>query len=108
MKQVIAINDDTDTCSCCGRTNLKRVVWIRDNVESDPTAYGTGCAATAMGFARKAGATMDWKYQVVRTAAAAAEAIKFESYLLTLDPTARDTMRAKRAAQIARIAKFGY
>jgi hypothetical protein len=41
-------NDDVDTCSCCGRTNLKKVVWIAeiiDGVEQSPAAVGTTCAS---------------------------------------------------------------
>ena len=46
---VVAINDDTDTCECCGRSNLKRVVWLR-NSEGFETAFGTTCASRAMGM----------------------------------------------------------
>lgn len=46
----IATNDEADSCSCCGRTGLKRVVWL---VELDPDGgelgdaapYGTTCGA---------------------------------------------------------------
>ncbi|WP_338704383.1 hypothetical protein V2W30_41405 (plasmid) [Streptomyces sp. Q6] len=45
--------DDTDTCECCGRTNLKRVVALMPldadgNEEGDVSYYGTSCAATAL------------------------------------------------------------
>ena len=45
------INDDTDTCSCCGKTDLKLVVWIAEiinGVEQDPAAVGTTCATRVM------------------------------------------------------------
>lgn len=47
---VKGINDDVDTCSCCGKTGLKRVVWLapkdaEHNEElADPSPYGTVCA----------------------------------------------------------------
>ena len=48
--QIKGINSDTDTCECCGKTGLKKVVWIveldQDNNETAlPMAYGTTCAA---------------------------------------------------------------
>ena len=53
--QVKAINNDYDTCECCGKTNLQKVVWIVEvdsdgNETGDPVAYGTQCAAKKMGF----------------------------------------------------------
>lgn len=41
--KVLGINDDTDTCECCGRTGLKRVVWLERD-ESGPFAAGVDCA----------------------------------------------------------------
>lgn len=49
--KIIAVNDETDACSCCGRTGLKRVAWVVavvDGVEYDPAPYGTTCAAKAV------------------------------------------------------------
>jgi len=46
-----AVNSDTDTCSCCGRTNLKKVAWVSmvvDGIENDPAPFGTTCAAKAI------------------------------------------------------------
>lgn len=46
------INDEEDTCSCCGKTGLKRVVWLAavsvDGEESEPMPLGTSCAAKKM------------------------------------------------------------
>lgn len=47
------INDEADYCSCCGRTELKRVVWLAkldvDGCENaDPLPYGTTCAGMLM------------------------------------------------------------
>lgn len=38
------INDDQGSCSCCGKTGLKRVVWIQDNDSGDINHFGTTCA----------------------------------------------------------------
>ena len=49
--KIIAVNDDVDTCSCCGRTNLKKVAWVAQTVngtEYDPAPFGTTCAANAV------------------------------------------------------------
>lgn len=56
--RIKGINSDTDTCECCGRTGLKRVVWLApvvDDTEYDPAAYGSSCAAVVMGRGREAG-----------------------------------------------------
>jgi len=44
---VIAINDEQDTCDCCGKKGLKRVVWLHDTIADAEVAYGTTCAARA-------------------------------------------------------------
>ncbi len=46
----LATNDDESSCSCCGRTGLKRVVWLAEldedgNEVDDGLSYGTTCAA---------------------------------------------------------------
>jgi hypothetical protein len=48
--KVLGVNDDHDTCNCCGKTGLKRVVWLAEldadgNRVGDPTAVGCNCAA---------------------------------------------------------------
>lgn len=47
--KVLGINDDRDTCQCCGRAGLKRVVWL--SIDSgEPVHYGTSCAALTAGI----------------------------------------------------------
>lgn len=50
--KVLGTNSDHDTCGCCGRTNLKRVVWMArvdvDGSVGAPEAVGTSCAATLL------------------------------------------------------------
>jgi hypothetical protein len=49
--KIVAVNNDTDTCSCCGRTGLKRVAWVAqtiEGIEHDPAPFGTTCAANAV------------------------------------------------------------
>lgn len=54
--RLVGINDDANTCSCCGRDDLKRVLWLvaldaDGNPEGDPIPYGTSCGAKALGWA---------------------------------------------------------
>jgi hypothetical protein len=49
--QVIGVNDDVDTCDCCGKTGLKKVVWIEDTETGVVQHFGTTCALSpAKGF----------------------------------------------------------
>ena len=43
---IVGIDDEQDSCDCCGKTGLKRVVRLMD-VEGYVVAYGTTCAAKA-------------------------------------------------------------
>ena len=38
------INDEQSVCSCCGKANLKRVVWIEDTETGDINHFGSVCA----------------------------------------------------------------
>lgn len=56
--QVKAVNSDTDTCECCGKSDLNKVVWLVEvdedgNETGEPVAYGTTCAARKLGFNSK-------------------------------------------------------
>lgn len=42
--EVKGINDDRDFCMCCGKTGLKRVVWIEDSETQEVRHYGVVCA----------------------------------------------------------------
>lgn len=44
--QVIGVNDEKDFCQCCGKTNLRRVVWIQDNETQEIKHFGTTCASS--------------------------------------------------------------
>jgi len=49
--EVLGINDDRDFCECCGKLNLKRVVWIKDNETGIVRHFGVVCAdKPAKGF----------------------------------------------------------
>lgn len=41
---VKGINDDQSSCECCGRTGLKRVVWIEDLETGKLSHFGVVCA----------------------------------------------------------------
>ena len=69
-----AVNSEVDTCFCCGRTDLKKVVWLAeriDGIEHDPSPYGTTCAAKAV--ANKIGGD---EYTTAYNRRAAKDAIK--------------------------------
>ena len=54
--KVKGINDDCDDCECCGKTGLKRVVWIENVETGDIQHFGTSCAtnpAKAFGLKRE-------------------------------------------------------
>ena len=42
--KVLGINDEQDSCQCCSKTGLKRVVWIEDTETGDIQHFGTSCA----------------------------------------------------------------
>ncbi|GAA0809203.1 hypothetical protein [Cupriavidus gilardii] len=44
--EVLEVNDSRDFCECCGKTGLKRVVFIRDTETNDVKHFGTTCAAS--------------------------------------------------------------
>lgn len=47
--RVLGVNDDRDSCDCCGRQGLKKVVWL-ETAAGEIVAYGTGCAARVLGL----------------------------------------------------------
>jgi hypothetical protein len=47
MPRILGINDDESNCCCCGRTDLKRVVWIEHD-DGRVEWYGTTCASYIM------------------------------------------------------------
>lgn len=64
--KVLGVNGDRDTCACCGKTGLKRVVWLEID-GGEPVHYGTVCAARAAGLSRRF--TSSQTSAVVRTIA---------------------------------------
>lgn len=51
--KVMGVNDDVDYCGHCGKTGLKRVVWLAPldadgTVVGEAAPYGTTCAAWAL------------------------------------------------------------
>ena len=42
--RVLGVNDDRDFCECCGKTGLKRVVFIEDRELGGIKHFGTTCA----------------------------------------------------------------
>lgn len=42
--KVLGVNDDRDTCECCGKSNLKKVVWVENTETSEVKHFGVNCA----------------------------------------------------------------
>lgn len=67
--KIVGINDDMDTCMCCGKSGLKRVVWMvaidpDGNPDGSPEHYGTTCAARIAGYANPTSAVTKRKVEV--------------------------------------------
>jgi hypothetical protein len=45
--RLVGVTDERDSCDCCGRTNLKRVVVLHDG--DDHVFFGSHCAARLLG-----------------------------------------------------------
>jgi hypothetical protein len=63
--KIRGVNSDLDTCQCCGKINLKKVIWL-DRLEEgeviETVAYGVNCAARAV----RMGSTAVWSTAVRR------------------------------------------
>lgn len=51
--RLLGVNDEADTCSQCGRRNLKRVAWLAEldadgNIAGDAAPFGTDCAGAIL------------------------------------------------------------
>jgi len=47
--KLLAINSDSEVCEICGKSHLKRVMWI-ETEETGVRAYGVCCGTKALGF----------------------------------------------------------
>lgn len=73
--RIVGINDEQDTCQCCGRSGLNRVVWmvpvdVDGNTEGEPEHYGTSCAARIAGYSYPTSAGTKRKVEVAAWEAA--------------------------------------
>lgn len=57
-KRIVGITDDVDTCSRCGKTNLKRTVAIEDEA-GHINFYGTECVNRILGTNKKKSAIIN-------------------------------------------------
>lgn len=72
---IIGINDDKKYCMCCGKQNLKRVVWIRNDDTQEVKHFGTTCAldpSKGFGLERDIKAAISKTNELVKQANAAA------------------------------------
>lgn len=57
MFRIKGVNQDSDTCECCGKTGLKKIVWL-DRYEAGELAetvgYGRDCAGRALRMTARA------------------------------------------------------
>ena len=104
-KKILGISDDQESCCCCGRTGLKRVVYIEDMETGDVAWFGVVCATKKMGALFGTPAKIE---AAAKTAAAErAEAIRAE---LAASPEAaalRQRARAWEAFKSAHAIKPG-
>jgi hypothetical protein len=56
--EVLGVNSDKHTCQCCGKSGLKRVVWLSLD-GATPVHYGTTCAARVGGVTGSAARDLD-------------------------------------------------
>ena len=73
---VKGVNDEQNYCSCCGKSGLKRVVWIEDTETGVVSHFGTTCAespAKAFGISTEIRAAVRKCQSDAKKAAKAAE-----------------------------------
>jgi hypothetical protein len=73
---VKGVNDEQNFCSCCGKSGLKRVVWIQDTETGVVSHFGTTCAespAKAFGISTEIRAAVRKFQSDAKKAAKAAE-----------------------------------
>jgi hypothetical protein len=73
---VKGVNDEQNFCSCCGKSGLKRVVWIEDTESGVVSHFGTTCAespAKAFGVSSEIRAAVRKAQSDAKKAAKAAE-----------------------------------
>lgn len=83
--KILGVNSDKDSCDCCGKNNLKRVVWL--DMDGDVVAFGTSCAARALKVegnwsasnAEKLVATVNARRETASKFAAACESAKAQA-----------------------------
>lgn len=55
--RISAINDEADVCGVCGKSGLKRVVWLydldKDETPADSVPVGRDCAAILLGYGKR-------------------------------------------------------
>jgi hypothetical protein len=74
--RLVGVTDERDSCDCCGRTDLKRVVVLHDGY--DHVFFGSQCTARLLGkpvgdINREATAAQQQRVQAERTARHAAQ-----------------------------------
>lgn len=57
--RILGVNGDKDFCSCCGKQNLQKVVWIENTGSCEVNHYGTTCAAYLLSRKKGAKAKID-------------------------------------------------
>ena len=73
--KLMGVNSDEDTCSCCGKTNLKRVMWLMEldeegNANGEVFPMGTTCGQKKMGISAGDIASADREGKIAKLAQA--------------------------------------
>lgn len=71
--KLMGVNSDEDTCSCCGKTNLKRVMWLMEldeegNANGEVFPMGTTCGQKKMGISKNDIDNSEWKGKFAKLA----------------------------------------
>lgn len=66
MTKILGTTDDTTTCDCCGKTNLKKTVVL--DIDGSVVFYGTDCAARALTGSKKDKKVVDSQATAIETA----------------------------------------
>lgn len=62
--KLLSVNSDSETCEVCGKTGLKRVMWI-ETEEKGIMAYGVCCGKKALGITNNKVKTVEQVVEII-------------------------------------------
>ena len=96
---VKGVNDEQNFCSCCGKSGLKRVVWIEDTETGVVSHFGTTCAESP---AKAFGVTAEIRAAVRKFQSDAKKAVKAAEKAAAMAKTQEKLDRSRAAYEEAR------